>query len=98
MLKVVINDCYGGFSVGDEAIKLGRELSGDPKWCEDYHTIPRHDKTLVAVVTMLGYGAGKYEYTRLTVREIEGNRYKIDEYDGLEEVIEPKDIHWVEIE
>ena len=30
--KVVINRCYGGFSLSREAVLLGRELSGDSKW------------------------------------------------------------------
>lgn len=30
--KVVINLCYGGFSLSREAVLLGREISGDPAW------------------------------------------------------------------
>lgn len=30
--KVVINRCYGGFSLSREAVLLGRGLSGDPEW------------------------------------------------------------------
>lgn len=32
MVKFVINDCFGGFSLSREAVLLGRELSGDPSW------------------------------------------------------------------
>jgi len=32
MRKVVYNACFGGFSLSTEAVKLGRELSGDQKW------------------------------------------------------------------
>lgn len=32
MAKVVYNACYGGFSLSDEAIRLGRQISGDPMW------------------------------------------------------------------
>lgn len=31
-MKVVINRCYGGFSLSREGVLLGREISGDPKW------------------------------------------------------------------
>ena len=30
--KVVYNNCYGSFSLSTEAIKLGRQLSNNPKW------------------------------------------------------------------
>lgn len=31
-MKVVINRCYGGFSVSRKAVLLARKLSGNPKW------------------------------------------------------------------
>lgn len=31
-MKVVYNACFGGFSLSDAAVRLGRELSGDPGW------------------------------------------------------------------
>lgn len=31
-MKVVSNGSYGGFSISKEAVLLGREISGDPKW------------------------------------------------------------------
>ena len=32
MTKVVYNNCYGGFSLSAEGIRLGREISGNPMW------------------------------------------------------------------
>lgn len=32
MAKIVYNACYGGFSLSESAVKLGREISGNPKW------------------------------------------------------------------
>jgi len=32
MAKVAYNACFGGFGLSREAVLLGRELSGDPKW------------------------------------------------------------------
>lgn len=31
-MKIVLNMCYGGFSLSREAVLLGREISGDPNW------------------------------------------------------------------
>ena len=31
-MKIVINACYGGFSLSKEAILLARQLSGNPTW------------------------------------------------------------------
>ena len=31
-MKVVYNSCYGGFGLSEEAIRLGRKLSGNPLW------------------------------------------------------------------
>jgi hypothetical protein len=31
-MKVVINRCFGGFSLSREAVLSAREISGDPKW------------------------------------------------------------------
>lgn len=33
-MKIVYNRCYGGFSLSEAAIKLGRKLSGNPEWPE----------------------------------------------------------------
>jgi hypothetical protein len=32
MKKIAYNNCYGGFSISLEAVKLARQLSGNPKW------------------------------------------------------------------
>ncbi len=31
-MKVAYNACYGGFTLSEVAIRLGRKLSGDPAW------------------------------------------------------------------
>jgi hypothetical protein len=31
-MKIVINSCYGGFSISEECAKLARQLSGNPQW------------------------------------------------------------------
>jgi hypothetical protein len=59
--------------------------------------LSRHDKRLVQVVKALGDKAGGH-YAELRVAKIEGNKYRIEEYDGSESVVEPKDEIWEVIE
>ena len=59
-------------------------------WFDD----KRHHKDLVDVVEILGNRASG-ECSKLEIIEISGNQYRIDEYDGLEEVITPEDSDWI---
>ena len=59
--------------------------------------LPRHHALLVEAVEKLGEKASGSS-SRLEIVEIKGNKYIIDEYDGLESVSEPSDIRWVTIE
>lgn len=61
---------------------------------EDY---PRHDPELVKTVEDLGSKANG-SYAHLKIKELKGNRYVIDEYDGSERVVEPDDINWITVE
>ncbi len=55
----------------------------------------RHHKDLVAVVEALGEEASG-ACANLAIAEISVNQYRIDEYDGAEEVITPEDgANWV---
>lgn len=90
--KVVYNACYGGFSLSDKAkarlTELGMKLP-DYDW-----QIPRHDKLLVQVVEELGKEANG-DYADLCVETIDGNKYRIEEYDGKETIVESNDIEWI---
>lgn len=80
--KVVINTCYGGFSLSEEA----RALIGIDRWqdCD----IARDDPKLVEVVERLGDEANT-AYSELKVIEIPADLdYRIDNYDGKETVVE----------
>lgn len=57
----------------------------------------RHHKDLVAVVEALGDKAGG-ECAALGIATISGNQYRIEEYDGSEEVITPEDSSWIIIQ
>ena len=56
--------------------------------------IERHDPLLIQVVEELE-GEASGNCTKLAIKEISGNIYRIDEYDGNESVQEPDDIDWI---
>lgn len=58
---------------------------------------PRHDPELVKTVEDLGSKANG-SYAHLKIKELKGNLYLIDEYDGNERVVEPDDINWITVE
>jgi len=96
-MKVVYNEFCGGFSLSEEAIRLGREISGDPEW-RDLERIglemDRSDPVLVQVVETLCDKAGA-PGTSLAIADVPtGTRYRIDEYDGSETVMTVDDYDW----
>lgn len=95
MTKIVYNGCYGGFGLSDEAKARYAELTGcDPDFYD--RDLSRHDSVLVQVVEELGDAASGF-CGRLKIEEIDGDKYRIDEYDGYESVEQPNDIEWVQI-
>lgn len=83
--KIVLNSKYGGFGLSPAAMKLGAELSGDPRWGMgeyDELVIERHDPILVAVVEKLGPEADGI-CAKLRVEEISIG-YAYDDHDGKE--------------
>lgn len=110
--KVVYNACYGGFSVSRKAAErlaqlgapgMAQELeqaNNDPSTFGDYfgaYDVARHDRRLVQVVEELGKEASGM-FARLEIIELNSNRYRIREYDGIESVEEPHTIDWTIIE
>jgi hypothetical protein len=85
-MKVVINDCYGGFGLTEAALNEYKDRKGitDPNFY--YYDIPRNCPVLVEMVER---GDSDGTYADLKVVEIpdEVNWY-IEEYDGLEHVAE----------
>ena len=93
--KVVYNGAYGGYIIPDEVCKKYNEIEGtcyDSAW--DMDIVPRHDKLLVELVEEYI----KSHDTDLRVYVLKSNRYRIDEYDGWESVMEPHDDMWIVIE
>jgi len=85
MRKVVINVCYGGFSLSDEARQDYRKRSGKDFW--DYDA-ERDDPILVSIVEEYGESADG-NCAQLKVVEIPDDvEWEIDEYDGFEHIAE----------
>jgi hypothetical protein len=104
MRKVVINECYGGFGLSNEAyekmIEYGYEgiEKFDPKECifniKYYFEVApeRTDITLIKVIEELGKRANGM-CANLKIHEVEG-LYRICEYDGNEWIETPDSIDW----
>lgn len=79
-MKLVINRCYGGFSLSASAVKALDLRSA-------YSDIDRNDERLIALVEMDADKASG-ESAKLRVVELpdEITDYEVDEYDGYESV------------
>lgn len=103
--KVVINKCFGGFSLSEAAkvILCGLNVlyyddddEEKPGLYYEYN-IPRHHPDLVRVVELLGPKEASGPYTKLVVHTLYGDRYQINDYDGQESVVEPETQDWIVI-
>ena len=88
-MKVVINNCYGGFGLSDAGIARYTELADLVITGNFYdRDIPRDDAALIQVVQELGDGANGY-CADLKIVEIPNDvDWYIEEYDGTEWVAE----------
>lgn len=83
-MKVVINTCFGGFSVSRKAMEqMGFKWDG-----YGYPEIERTDPRLVAVVEELGKKASGPTAELRVVEIPDGIEYEIEEYDGYEHIAE----------
>ena len=86
-MKVVLNNCWGGFSLSDEAKDMFVSLGGDPKQVDRF-SVDRTDPKQVEVVEKLGLRANG-ECADLKIVDIpEDIEYYIDDYDGVETIHE----------
>ncbi len=84
-MKIVINTCYGGFSLSKAGEEKYLELSNKTF---DSWDIKRDDPNLVKTVEKLGKDSFG-EYAELTIVDIpNGVNWEIEEYDGIEWVSE----------
>ena len=80
-MKIVINGCFGGFSLSDIAVKvLGLQSS--------YSYIDRTDERLIALVEACSDTAsGSFSNLRVVEIPDSATDWEIEEYDGLESII-----------
>ena len=80
-MKVVLNTCYGGFSLPKEFC--------DKYGFSQYSSIERTDPRLVAFVEEHAEQCQHFNYANLTVVEVpeEATDWQINEYDGMESII-----------
>jgi len=109
-VKVVYNGKYGGFSLTrkcvlwmaergskEASVMLQEHEDDDQDWYGNWEGA-RHDPLLVEAIETLGCRTGYSSPTpQHEIHVLKGNKYIIKEYDGLETVIEPKDIRWIEV-
>ncbi len=89
MKKIVVNKCYGGFSLSSVAIlrlqELGFSVSEED---QDGRNIDRDNPFLVQVVEELGDKANG-KFAQLTITKIPDDvDWKVSSYDGVEHVVE----------
>ncbi len=79
-MKLVINRCYGGFSLSASAVKALDLHSA-------YSDIDRNDERLIALVeTDADKASGESAKLRVVELPDEITDYEVDEYDGYESV------------
>ena len=85
-MEIIINACFGGFGLSELALNKYRLLSGNPD-IYDYK-ISRTDSILIEIVKELGESANG-NYAELRIIEIPNDiDWEIQEYDGMERVVE----------
>lgn len=101
--KILVNRCYGGFSLSKEARRLYKEAMPDDRENKQeiltgLIDIPRDDPILIRIVEEIGLPQASGEYASLAIVEIPDDvpddGWEINEYDGVEWVAE-KHRKWV---
>jgi hypothetical protein len=86
--RIVINDCYGGFSLSDAAVARYKEMAGITDGDFYSRNIDRDDAYLVKIVREMGADANG-SCANLKIVEIPADvSWHIGEYDGAEWVAE----------
>jgi hypothetical protein len=89
-MKIVINKCFGGFSLSVKAMERIQELDPFPE-CGDHEFSFRTNPAVVQAVEELGSELASGFLSRLQVVEVpDGISCHIEEYDGLEHVAEDR--------
>ena len=83
-MKIILNKCYGGFGISDEALRMAGITDTDEWGYDDLRTNPE----VIKAVEILGKDAND-KYSNLAVVEIPeaATDWEVDEYDGYETMI-----------
>mgnify|MGYP004131718845 FL=1 len=112
MYHVVYNDCQGEFSLSREALNwlaergvskaydIMIETADHPGISVDETMIglERHDSLLVLCVSELGTEKSSGQHAFLRVRSIGSRKYMIRNVGGIETVLTPQEVNWIQIE
>jgi hypothetical protein len=83
-VKVLINKCYGGFGISDEALELYKQKVPSYDYDNGYH-ITRTDPVLIEIFEEKGSEFVSGPFSDLQLQTIPTYcEYSIDEYDGME--------------
>lgn len=103
-MKIVINKCYGGFNISAEAldyigVPYKREHSfvypkGEwYKWLGSFKC--RTNPKLIEFIEKFGSERASGQCSKLKIVEVPcGINFRIDEYDGMEDIEERDNIDW----
>jgi hypothetical protein len=84
---------WGGACIKEDVYADGSRVDRDYGFVD----LPRHDPILVAVIRKLS-GDASAVCADIQIATIDGDRYRINEYDGNESVETPESIDWVVIQ
>ena len=98
-MKVVINACFGGFSVSENFFKEYNIPYKKSKWGSVYPTTEidyRTDPRLIEYIEKHGSEKASGSCAHLIVEEVpKGTAFMIDEYDGNESIMYRDDMPWI---
>lgn len=86
-MKVLINNCYGGFGFSQDFVEHIRQFPGYEHTNSAYYDLSRDNQFVVEEAIKYGLDKASGGYSQLVVEEIpDGCNYIIGEYDGHEHI------------
>lgn len=86
-MKVLYNDCYGGFSFSEEFLEELKRRHPEKEFKDYYHQGLRDDPDTIALFEEWGSKRSSGHFSKIELDEIpDGVEYDIREYDGQEGV------------
>ena len=92
------NNKWGDITLGGEEYSDGSGVAS-PMYDDSNHIygdIERHDPILIEVIERLGDKASG-SLAKVKLYKLEGNKYWIEDYDGMETVHTPENTEWIEV-